>query len=47
MNSFLSMFLAAFLGQGFVLVVRFLIEAIVDYRNFRNAESTDSTRDET
>ena len=45
-TSFLITFLAALLGKGFILVVRYLVEAIMDYCHFRNAESADTSEDE-
>ncbi len=46
MDSFLTMFIAAFLGQSFVRILGYLIDAVIDYRALRKPHSSDTSEDE-
>ena len=46
MDSFLTMFIAAFLGQSLVRILGYLIDAIVDYRTLRKTHPGDTGEDE-
>ena len=46
MDSFLTMFVAAFLGQSFVRFLGHLIDAIIDYRALRKSHSSNTSEDE-
>lgn len=45
MDSFLTMFVAAFLGQSFVRILGYLIDAIIDYRALRKTHSGDTSEE--
>lgn len=45
MDSFITMFIAAFLGQGLVRILCYLIDAIKEYYTLRKTYTSDTRSD--